>query len=565
VQLRSSTIFSNQATVVGNGGGFHNNGAANVGNSIIAGNSSSFQGQDVNGTFSSAGYNLVGKTNNSDGWGVLGDQVGTVISPINPLLGALQNNGGVTLTMLPQNGSPAIDQGFTDGGGFDQRGRYRPFEDFGVPNATSGDGSDIGAVEVALPHSTVVTNNNDTGAGSLRYIVGDAQSGETVTFSNVVGAITLTSGQILVRTTLNIMGTGAKVLAVNGNNASRAFTFNGSITGLVAGLTISNGNAGLSGGGGILNQATLTVSNCAILGNTAARVGGGIANDGTLTVCNSTIARNQAIGGGETSGAGGGLNNCCGGPAVLLNTTIASNSVSFGSPIGGGIYNGTSLFMTNCTVVGNDSASDDGGISNTGSGPPQATIAGCIIASNTIAGSNPDVSGAFTSGGYNLVSRTNGSSGIVSGTKQDQVGSIASPLDPLLRPLADNGGPTVTMAPRSDSPAIDKGKSFGLATDQRGAPRSFDLGWIADATGGDASDIGAFELGSPLLTISHVAKTTAVVYWPTFYGDSTLQFATNIAATVFWHDVLTPPVVVGTSFFVTNTIVTNRFFRLKNP
>ena len=72
-----------------------------------------------------------------------------------------------------------------------------------------------------------------------------------------------------------------------------------------------------------------------------------------------------------------------------------------------------------------------------------------------------------------------------------------SPLtaDPLLGALRDNGGPTPTMAPAPTSPAIDAGSAFGLATDQRGAPRPSDFGSIANV--GDGSDIGAYEARRP--------------------------------------------------------------------
>jgi len=71
-----------------------------------------------------------------------------------------------------------------------------------------------------------------------------------------------------------------------------------------------------------------------------------------------------------------------------------------------------------------------------------------------------------------------------------------SPLTagPMLGPLADNGGPTDTMAPVADSPVIDAGDSFGLATDQRGDPRPVEFAGIPDAVGGDGADIGAVEV-----------------------------------------------------------------------
>jgi hypothetical protein len=76
---------------------------------------------------------------------------------------------------------------------------------------------------------------------------------------------------------------------------------------------------------------------------------------------------------------------------------------------------------------------------------------------------------------------------------REQGAITGSPLtaSPLLGPLRDHGGPTATMAPASGSPAIDAGSSFGLTTDQRGAPRPSDFGSVGNA--GDGSDIGAYE------------------------------------------------------------------------
>jgi len=229
---------------------------------------------------------------------------------------------------------------------------------------------------------------------------------------------------------------------VSGNNNRRVFDIVGGSV-LISGLTITNGLASFNGGGGIYNSATLTLSNCAVLGNhVTSGSGGGVHSEGALTVWNSTIADNQASGNIENSPYGGGLDNCCVGSAVLLNCTIASNRVTgSSSAVGGGIYNGAGLCLTNCTVAGNSSSGDDGGISNTGFSSPQATITGSIIAGNITTNSNPDVSSAFTSGGYNLIGKTNGSTGFTNGINQDQTGSIAVPLDPLLAPLADYGGP----------------------------------------------------------------------------------------------------------------------------
>jgi hypothetical protein len=101
----------------------------------------------------------------------------------------------------------------------------------------------------------------------------------------------------------------------------------------------------------------------------------------------------------------------------------------------------------------------------------------------------PDVQGSFTSLGYNLIGRTDGSSGFTNGVNGDLAGSANAPLDPILGPLADNGGPTFTMALLHGSPALDAGSDallqqpYNLKTDQRGFPRR----------SGSHVDIGAFE------------------------------------------------------------------------
>ena len=77
----------------------------------------------------------------------------------------------------------------------------------------------------------------------------------------------------------------------------------------------------------------------------------------------------------------------------------------------------------------------------------------------------------------------------------DQSGTGASPLNPLLGPLANNGGSTRTHALLGGSPAIDKGSNSGsgVTTDQRGSTRVVDLATVANASGGDGTDIGAYE------------------------------------------------------------------------
>ncbi len=111
---------------------------------------------DVSGTFSSQGLNLIGIADGSTGFtnGIGADQIGSSSSPIDPLLGPLQMNGGLTPTQALLPGSPAINQGNSFGVKFDQRNQKRPFEYPAINDAPGGDGSDIGAFELGPSVST---------------------------------------------------------------------------------------------------------------------------------------------------------------------------------------------------------------------------------------------------------------------------------------------------------------------------------------------------------------------------------------------------------------------------
>ena len=110
--------------------------------------------------------------------------------------------------------------------------------------------------------------------------------------------------------------------------------------------------------------------------------------------------------------------------------------------------------------------------------------------------------GFFVSLGFNLVSNADNAQGFTAST--DQIGTFVSPLEPMLDPngLQDNGGPTSTIALLPGSPAVDKGTSNGLTTDQRGTgfPRAFDDPSILNAIAGDGTDVGAYELQTAVPT-----------------------------------------------------------------
>ncbi len=231
------------------------------------------------------------------------------------------------------------------------------------------------------------------------------------------------------------------------------------------------GNYASNNGGAIAASGTVggVPGVVAILNSTfssnSARDGGAIDSSHNLTVTGSTFSGNY---GASPSVGGGGAINSSSSSLVVTNSTFSGNSGPFGGAISTSYG---SLAILNSTITGN-SASRGGGLEVSSSA---VSAENAIIAGNT-ATSGPDVYGAVTSLGHNLVGNTAGSSGF--GATGDLLGA-----DPLLGPLANNGGPTWTHALLTGSPAIDAANTAAApATDQRGIARY-----------NSVADIGAFE------------------------------------------------------------------------
>jgi Chlamydia polymorphic membrane protein (Chlamydia_PMP) repeat len=346
-----------------------------------------------------------------------------------------------------------------------------------------------------------VMNTNDSGAGSLRQALMDAANADRITFDSSLNGqtITLANEELLVDKSVTINGPGSDNLTVDGNHGSRVFHVSRWVSAAIAGLTITNGE---EAGGGIYNDhATLAVDNCTVSGNHAGG-GGGVFNDGsngsaTLTVTNSTFTGNSGNAPFSVGSGGGIFNSGNSGSATLTvtNSTFSGNWAGVPGEYGwgGGIYNygfegSATLTVTNSTFSGNSAGAAGGGIYNSGG---TVTIGGTILKTGA-SGENLYNAGTIISSGYNL-SNDNGA-GLLTAIG-DQINT-----DPMLGPLQDNGGPTFTHAPLTGSPAIDAGKNFTAGTtDQRGAGfvRTFDDSSIANANGGDGTDIGAFEVQAP--------------------------------------------------------------------
>lgn len=265
-----------------------------------------------------------------------------------------------------------------------------------------------------------------------------------------------------------------------------------------AGVAVRGGTATLghdriarnSGGGLSIGTGTVTLAKSTIAGNSA-RDGGGISLvEGSLTVDASTITNNTA------TGLGGGVFNRSdnvfrrGGASISLrNSTVSGNSAGFG----GGIANSpdagaAGLGLRNTTVTDNSASQQGGGIYQ--DGPENDEDFGSLGLVNSLVAGNhaptaPDlgVFSGFLSARFNLIGIGAGSS-VANGVDGNLVGAAASPIDPRLGALADNGGPTNTHALLAGSPAIDAGSTPDCpAADQRGVSRPQ----------GSGCDIGSYE------------------------------------------------------------------------
>lgn len=497
VEISNSTIADNQSSTAGIGADA-NGGQASVSirNSIVANNSpinfetTGFQGASI----TSLGYNLSNDYN-----GVVTrlptDRTG------DPKLGPLAPHGGSVPTRLLLGGSDALDAGNASGVVLDQRGVPRVVDIPGISNALSpSDAADMGAVEM---QGIVVTNSNDAGTGSLRAALVAANANgpglDDILFNvnafTTPQNITLTSALPTINSAITLTGTGADRLSVRRGGGTDPFRIFDVASGLsvaaFSGIKIQNGSIPSGDGGGILSLSPLTLAGVHVLGNVAFNGAGVALNGAGGTIVDSTINGNTAT--GRPAGIylfnGGAL------PLRIVNSTVSGNTAT-GSD--GGIFNlvgagGSSAMEIINSTIAQNSAGITGGIASVSLGGDSATVE---IRNSIVTDNTPQNMGIFASTGvatirsrgFNLGNA--GADATFFNLASDQVG-----INPLLQPLALNGGSTPTHALILSSAAVDGGDNSGsgVLEDQRGSrfPRPVDQ---AVVNVGDGSDIGAFEL-----------------------------------------------------------------------
>jgi hypothetical protein len=369
-------------------------------------------------------------------------------------------------------------------------------------------------VQVAQAASLTVTNLDDSGPGSLRQAVADAQPGDTITFDPALagGTISVIQTAINIDKDLTILGPGANQLAISGSQSFGVFEVSsysapgiGVVTATIQGLTIRDTNYGHSAihlssesvltvnnstfsnnsGDGIDNYiGTLTVNNSTFNNNAT-----GISNNGTATVNNSIFHGNASL------GFGGGISND--NQLTVNDSTFSNNSADYG----GAIYNSWQLTVNNSTFSDN-SASHGGGIYNdlytqltvnnstfsNNAGRGIENRSGTVNIKNTLLVNSSSGQNCFNDPTYGISFHLAGVNFADDNTCPGLTQVTTAQLS--LGSLADNGGPTQTMALLPGSVAIDAATdctdydSTPLTTDQRGVARPQ----------GSACDVGAFEL-----------------------------------------------------------------------
>jgi CSLREA domain-containing protein len=340
--------------------------------------------------------------------------------------------------------------------------------DNGLPNIT-------GKVTIAGSGATIA---RDAGAPDFRIFHVAASGNLQLNDLTIRNGRSSAGGAIYNLGTLGIRG---GTLANNIANEGGGIFTRGALA--LISSTLANNSA--PNGGGALRSvagAQTTILKSSILDNTG-EYGGGLADFGALTIEDSRI-------GGNSASSGGGLFS---GGTVTIRRSLFSGNVATNND-GGALYAGGTLLLVNSTIYDNSAGGLGGGIVTSAAGAPAVTIQHSTFAGNRArsGGNILKFNGQLTVKGTIIANATAG--GNCAGQIDDggsnlqfpskSCGASIAEADPLLGPLQDNGGPTLTMAIPGGSPAIDQASATTCPPlDQRGITRPQ----------GQACDIGAYE------------------------------------------------------------------------
>ncbi|MEM7333198.1 MAG: carbohydrate binding domain-containing protein [Chloroflexota bacterium] len=358
----------------------------------------------------------------------------------------------------------------------------------------------VDQVRLTAPTEITVVNNNDSGSGSLRNALDQVAPGGDIYFDSSLAnsTITFTSGPLVINKPVNIDGSGAENLTLDGNGSDRILIVDATGDATVSHMTMSNG-FGWQLAGAILNNGMLTLDHVTVSNNVMATdagdfwQGGGAIYTGTggsTTIVDSTIDNN-------TSGwAGGGLYGFFGSTTTVIRSTVSNNTAT---DVGGGFRSLGDADITNSTLSGNESIGwhggalfvTDGVVNVTNSTiakniSPAAGNADVFVGTfgdspatlnmtNNIVASDAGMINCFVAffGAGTVTLATDHNNVFTDGTCFVGASDLIWGVDALgLGDLADNGGPTMTHALLAGSPAIDFADGAACPVyDQRGEAR----------------------------------------------------------------------------------------------
>lgn len=334
---------------------------------------------------------------------------------------------------------------------------------------------------VAAADTFDVTTTVDGGPGSLRDAIAQANANPGDDTVNVpAGTYLLSLGALVVADTsgsLTLQGAGAPSTTIDAQLLSTAFEIGADSVAIVDDITVTRGTNVSFVGGNFNVVGHLTLNDCAVTDG-AATFGGGVrvtSSAGSVTANRCTFSGNSGFGSAIESQQG---------DITVSNCTLSGNTTETGGVIR--LSNGGLMAVRNSTVVNNEA-----GLVAVG-GLAVGAVYSSIVWNNT-GGDTNNGSGTWIDLGFNILGDTNG---VSFPDATNQIG-----VDPLLEPLADNGGPTLTHALAKGSPAKESGDNTdGLTTDQRGAgfPRVL----------GAAADVGAVE-GVPAVSFRNAGTNPA--------------------------------------------------------
>ncbi|MEO1496471.1 MAG: choice-of-anchor Q domain-containing protein [Planctomycetota bacterium] len=328
-----------------------------------------------------------------------------------------------------------------------------------------------------------------TGPGQSLLTIDAQLNSRVLNFTAAIGdlslsGLTLTGGQTTSASPGGLDGGGVR-FASSGTLEVLASTVTGNSTGDGADTASAYGTGGNGGSGGGIATTTgnFVITNSTVSGNSTGNggdgyyagqggSGGGIATTtGNFVITNSTISGNSTGGGGTSDVFGDGGGGDGGGVFLstgqlnLIGSTLSGNS-GFS---GGGLNTDGVVAIESSTITDNNATLGGGGVS---SFTAATTINNSIVAGNTAGSSRPDIreGGNPLTINHSLIGVTDGL-GAIGGNVGNVTGTAATPLDPLLGPLQNSGGPTLTHAPELNSPAINAGTPAVLNT-------SFDTGYV---------------------------------------------------------------------------------------